>query len=716
MWPFKQKKSAPSKTSKVLSGKLKNLQDSFKSQAKELTDLKLAIQREDPEGDPVNETVKKGRRQTQPVIFYQLPGRTGNASRNYSGFGEEAVPEIGPTYDLSEVIRLQDIESYYAVSVDRHVELIMKDGFYLHGTNPETKAYVERRLKEISYISGQPFSDTVRELVRNTVGTSNGFMVKKRDRTRSSGRMIRMFNKELEPISGIYIPDPSSITVKQNKSGRPYTWIQRIEENEKRWPYTDVIHIPIRKKSGFLFGTPYVIPVLEDIRALRKLEQLQEHVSHKYAFPLMHWIVGTEEHPADMFSGPNQETYSEITLAENYAKMLAQEGFVVTAERNEIKILGAEGERLDLQPFIDHMELRVLSGLRISELDIGRGDTSNRSTAKVMSQILVDACKEIQDSISLYLNQYLIDELLLEGGYDPFSEDVQVKFCWPSIDKEEERASENHHLNQYVTGGITQSELRTALGRNPLSPEDEKELFLYRWLIPLAEASAEAKAAAKPSPTSKNSAKKMKTMTQPTNQMGTLGTVPKVTANDAVLAHWDDCRQAVVNAMDKKVSCKTATTIVSNAIANTVLPKIKEVWTASFLDHSELKGERKAPSDDSAVNTYLSNMLNTSLRSLVKTCMITAGINADGGYKDSCSVPKVSATWEAMKPLLLMRVDRFIRGAKFLGEMDAERQLGRSKAKLTMDSGKTQEIELDGDGWVYLAADPKLTAVTSTDV
>jgi hypothetical protein len=165
----------------------------------------------------------------------------------------------------------------------------------------------------------------------------------------------------------------------------------------------------------------------------------------------------------------------------------------------------------------------------------------------------VDACKEIQDSVALYLNHGLIDEILLEGGYDPFSPDQSVVFTWPPIDKEEERAHENHHLNQYVTGGITQSELRQALGRNALAPEDEKEMFLYKWLIPLAEATAEAKAAAKPASTSKNSAaKRTKSITQPSNQTGVLATAPKVAANDLAGQIWDEAKDKIARGADSK--------------------------------------------------------------------------------------------------------------------------------------------------------------------
>jgi hypothetical protein len=78
-------------------------------------------------------------------------------------------------------------------------------------------------------------------------------------------------------------------------------------------------------------------------------------------------------------------------------------------------------------------------------------------------------------------------------------------------------------------------------------------MFLYKWLIPLAEATAEAKAAAKPASTSKNSAaKRTKSITQPSNQTGVLATAPKVAANDLAGQIWDEAKDKIARGADSK--------------------------------------------------------------------------------------------------------------------------------------------------------------------
>jgi hypothetical protein len=82
-------------------------------------------------------------------------------------------------------------------------------------------------------------------------------------------------------------------------------------------------------------------------------------------------------------------------------------------------------------------------------------------------------------------------------------------------------------------------------------------------------------------------------------------------------------------------------------------------------------------------------------------------VMAGGGKADATKIP---AALDASKPLLEVKLARFIRGAQFLGEMQAELDAGKNQVTITVDS-KDQPLELTGDGWIYLAADPKLTEV-----
>ncbi len=669
-------------------------------------DIQLAIQRKDPKGDPVEEAVKERRRQSQPTLFYNLPGRS---NRSYVDHAEYA-PEIKPVYDLAECIKLLDTESYFAVSVDRHVELIMKEGYYFEGANPDAVAYVEKRCSEIAMISDQPFTDMCRELVRNTVTTANGIIVLKRDSSRSSGRRIRLWGRELDPISAVYLADPSSVAVRQNKTGRPYQWVQTIEGDKKYWPHHDVIHIPLRKKTGFLFGTPYVIPVLEDIRALRKLEMMAEHVAHKFAFPLMHWKVGTPEIPADMIIDPETgQQFPEVRVAENVARLMAQEGFAVTSERHEIKLIGAEGEKIDLQPLITYYEQRVFAGLRVSALDVGRGDSANKATAKSLSQILIDGCIEIQRIIEEYLNFKLINIILMEGGFE-LNPENQVSFKFPPIDKEEERASETHGMNLYGTGSITHDELRQEyLGRNCCSEEDDKGMILNKQLIPLAEATAEAKAAAKP-PSSTKAASSVHSIMQPTNQYGTMQTKPKIAANDAIFQIWIDAAQGIIDKVSDSGNTDDVRPIYNLALQQIVKQMnrpVTEAWEKGYKDALRQSGKTPAdPTDTKNLATLTQFIRNKDLQSLVRTCMLSAGLSLKTGQRDFESTLSVTAAFEATKPLLQLKTEQAIDTAEKVGFLDGLHKVGASEVLCVYREGHSEKLNLSEPGLIHTAGNP----------
>lgn len=670
--------------------------------------IKLAIQRKDPDPSVIEESLKERRRQPQPVVHYAMPGRRHAALRSGTDRDSRGV-ELGSPYDLAECIKLQDIESYFATSVDRHVELIMKDGYYLEGKNPETIAYVERRLDEISMISNQAFDDMLRELIRNCVTAANGYFVFKRDPTRSTGRRIRMWGRELDPISAIYIPDPSSVTCRQNKTGNVYQWIQTIETEKKHWPYLDVIHIPIRKKSSFVFGTPYVIPVLEDIRALRKLEMLAEHIAHKYAFPLMHWKVGTEERPADFVADMNGgQQIPEVVAAEEIAKIMAQEGFACTSERHEIKFIGVEGQALKIEDYVKHYEMRVLGGLRLSEIDLGRGDTANRGTAKVISQILVDACREIQETVRSALNAKLLNLLVLEGGFD-LSVENRVYINFPPIDKEEERAQEMHGMVLYQSGAITLAELRQEyLGRNPMSDEDMSDTFLENWLIPLAEATAEAKAAAKPAPTGATKASAATSIAMPTNQYGT-NVKPKLPANDQIKDIWTDCSKNVINAVGRGEDVRPLFNQAIRNIVGAVSDTVYVSW-AEGLKKAAFDAKVQLPQDitKGTLDKYMLFIKNKDLQSLARVCMINAGLDFNSGLASGEAKVSVAPAFSAVENILLGKLERSADGAGKLGYLAGLKEAGVQKVLAVDDEGRTQEYDVDEPGITHVAANPKI--------
>lgn len=386
---------------------------------------------------------------------------------------------VDPVYDLAEISRVLDIEPYIAQSVRKQREQVLKEGYKLIGTDEVMVQYVKNRLFEIALLTEIPTEQWLRDLTNNLITFHNGFLVLRRDENRSSGASINYFGKQLAPIAGIFVGDPTSMQVKVDKYGTVKKWAQKIISDagvpaEKEFATEDVIHIPVDRKPGYTFGTPYILPVLDDIRALRKLEELAITVIGKEAFPLMHYKVGTPEHPAIVYDGGGNEVDSVL---EQVTSMPAQ-GYIVTSERHEISLISKQGAIIDMAPYITYFESRVMAGLRLSPLDLGRGSSANRGTATNINQNLQDSAKDYQTMMADMLTHRLILPLLMEGGFDITPENL-VRFSFETINKEEERASQNHGLQLFMSNAITLSEFRQKhLNIAPLSEEEKADLNL----------------------------------------------------------------------------------------------------------------------------------------------------------------------------------------------------------------------------------------------
>jgi len=414
-------------------------------------------------------------------------------------------------YDLGEVARAKTTEMLISRSFAKHVALCLKEGWNLVGKNPNTVAYIRKRLLEFEVATKIPFSRTVRNVMKNVVAYANAFLAFRRDPLQSSGKARNKFGRWLEPIAGIFLASPSSMQIQRNRWGVVTGYHQEIEGDteydylEKFFKPEDIMHIAYDVEDGFAWGTPFVIPTLDDVRLLRNIEELAHLVVHKGTFPIIHWQVGYKEKPAMQFDDES----SEVTRAEEDIIGKDTEGVFVTSERHQIEVKDIKPQ--DVTKYLKYFQNRVMTGLNLSTVDMGTGETANRSTAGEMVKGLQFQCKDFQDSVEESFT-LLFDELLEEGGF-LISEENRVLFLFPEIDTEEQRAVENHNMAMYQANLIDEDEARIAIGREPISEEQRNRLYFELIEKPRIELTAKSKAdAAVNLTTNKN---------MPTNQSGT---------------------------------------------------------------------------------------------------------------------------------------------------------------------------------------------------
>ena len=451
-------------------------------------------------------------------------------------------------FSLVEIAKAATTESYVMRAFIKFTTLMMKNGWKLEGRNPVTVDYLHKRLRQISLNTNQPFGALVRSVVSNTAQYCNAFLTFKRDASRSYGRSMRMYGRRVAPIAGIFSADPTCMQVKRNDHGTPIEWRQEVDgQNRRVFRRENVAHCVYNRSDGFIGGTPWIVPVLDDIRSWRRIEEISELVANRHGFPLYHYAVGTEDNPAEVYD----DGTSEVDDVKATVESTPLEGCIVSPERHSIVVVGGQDSIIDLKPYLEYWDQRVMSGLGLSGIDIGKGDTTNRATAAQLSKSLADFCRDMQNEVADFFDFYVFDILLEEGGYQT-SEFNRVHLSFPVIDTEEKLTSEKHAVYMYESHLLTRGEARQSVDRDPITKAMEDDMYMKRVSIPLAlikavdESSGLGKGPdntlkVRSTATSAQKKKKNKSenVNRPTNQYGKLPAKTKP-VRDAVVSWWLD--------------------------------------------------------------------------------------------------------------------------------------------------------------------------------
>ena len=125
------------------------------------------------------------------------------------------------------------------------------------------------------------------------------------------------------------------------------------------------------------------------------------------------------------------------------------------------------------------MEERVFSGMGIPGIMWGRGNTSNRSTGDNMTSEMADRIRAMSKVIEMFFNNFVIKELLMEGGYDPvLNPDQAVEFRFNDNDVDVEIKKQVHAIYKYEHNAITEDEMREELGMDPIPDGEREKLFV----------------------------------------------------------------------------------------------------------------------------------------------------------------------------------------------------------------------------------------------
>ena len=371
-------------------------------------------------------------------------------------------------YDLREIKAAAETDSYLRMAIKKYTELFIKSGYVFKGKNDEAVTYLEQRFRIMSYMSDQSFDLLMKETAYDLVKFSNAFWVKSRVEKIPFIKATGIMKNE-QVVGGYFRVDPDSMQIKFDKKGQVIGYKQVTESgNEKKFDVDDVIHFTFDRDPGSVWGVPRWIAALEDIRILRKIEGDALSLLYRYALPMMHAKVGLQQ--AGM-----QGTEKEVEDTRNVIEHTPPDGVLITTERVDMSMIGAEGNAVDMVPYLNYFENRVFTALNTSQAMMGRG--GSKQDADSMEEQIHNAVKDNQAMFATQFQHAVIAELLLEGGFNPILDDediVSLKFNEINLDTKVKL--ENHEVNLFQSNAITFEELRKELGYRS---DDVDESRLY---------------------------------------------------------------------------------------------------------------------------------------------------------------------------------------------------------------------------------------------
>lgn len=379
---------------------------------------------------------------------------------------------VSPDYDLSEIKTAAESDSYISIALRKYSELIFKAGYNIVSDNDAAAEYIESRLRMMSFTTNIPIDILFQQIAEDLIKYSNAFIAKSRVDTNQLGGIQAQGILDKKPVGGYFRLDPTTIQIKRDSNGTVQQYQQESGSDSATFKNTDMIHFYKNKEGGSAFGTPDIIPALEDVKLLRKIEGNVLDLIYRFAIPIYQMKVGIPE--AGLMA-----TDKEIDDAKTEIEKMASDGIIVTNERTDFKAIGAEGQAIDVSNYLSYFEKRVFSALNLSESQMGRGGA--KQDADSMEEQVHQRVKFIQRTISIFIENFIFNELLLEGGFNPiYNEADIVKFQFNEINLDTKVKMETHAINQFQGNGISFPEMRKQLG---LKSDNVDESLLYANMI-----------------------------------------------------------------------------------------------------------------------------------------------------------------------------------------------------------------------------------------
>jgi len=386
---------------------------------------------------------------------------------NYPSTLKKNVIFHKPEFDLPTIANAVEMDGILQRCVTVYEEQILKNGIDFISRDDKAQIHVDRRLREIDILTGISFFETLSKVVRQLVIYGNAYIIKVRSNNKSRfGKEYELYGKKMNPIVGLFVADATTMEIGINNKGHIVNYKQKIRGEENVWDEKDIIHFTYHKTPGTLTGMSSIVPVLDDVRALRKLEEEVEILGFQYSIPLYLYKVGTK----DMPPAPG-----EIENVSATVNSMPAYGMLVVPGHHTIEVPTNNNTPVDILSFVTHFKKRIYSGLGVSPIAMGEVDSANRNTAESLDLAMQTGTIGYQRILKSKLEMELLREIILDGKFDDNGTDIEVRF--PEIDLEHQIKKETHIIQKFINNLITREEARNEMDYD--TDFDEKNTYLH---------------------------------------------------------------------------------------------------------------------------------------------------------------------------------------------------------------------------------------------
>lgn len=383
--------------------------------------------------------------------------------RNITAGGDSAritISFIDTTRAISAFVKR---EALISIALTKYLNLVTKKGFVLSGENNEALTYIRERLLSLNMRSNETLNEIIRKVVIDLFLYGNAFIAINRDKKSLLGKQYTLLGTKFDPIDSIMSISPRHMNATMDTKGKIVSYQQVIDDGKVSKTFVfkahDVIHFTTEHHSGEIAGSSQLNPVIDDIKSLRKAEEMLLKQAHAFSDPLKHATIGTDEMPVS-------DDPDEINMLSGLLQTADSSSTVVTDHRVKLSYV-TPSNTYDLEKVVNYFLKRTMFGLGLTEMDLGSGNSANRNTAERLEGLSIEKAKLLQIIISEKLNEKLIIPLLYEWPQEKVNiVKSTITLGFPEIDETEQRIKETHYLNIFNNNGITHGELREKLHMN----------------------------------------------------------------------------------------------------------------------------------------------------------------------------------------------------------------------------------------------------------